>query len=179
MFLGFSVMCIISITRSKFQIALPLILGLFFLLTPAYSQSVAYKALLEGLYDNKFPTVKPEQIQSLSAYQILDTREKEEFEVSHLPGAIWVGYDSFNLETVADLEKDQPILVYCTVGARSQAIGKKLIDDGFTRVFNLYGGIIHWANETKPLMANDQATDRVHTYSRSWGIWLNKGEKVY
>ena len=27
------------------------------------------------------------------AYTILDTRKKEEFEVSHLPGAIWVGED--------------------------------------------------------------------------------------
>lgn len=172
-------MCNKSIAQLRIQITLPLFFGLFFLFTPIYSQSLAYKALLEGLYDSKFPTVKPEQIQSLSAYQILDTREKEEFEVSHLPGAIWAGYDTFTLKNVESLDKNKPVLVYCTVGARSQEIGKKLIEDGFTQVFNLYGGIIQWANETKPLVAEGQSTHKVHTYSRTWGIWLKKGEKVY
>lgn len=179
MFSGFSGMDNYLITRSKIQIALLLFFGLLFLLTPSYSQSLAYKALLESLYDNKFSTVKPEQINSLSTYQILDTREKEEFEVSHLSGATWVGYDTFTLKNVEGIDKNKPVLVYCTVGARSQDIGKKLQAAGFTQVYNLYGGIIQWANDNKPLVAGDQPTKKVHTYSRIWGIWLNKGEKVY
>jgi len=145
----------------------------------ANAQSIAYKTLLKGLYDEEFPTVRPGQISDLKNYQVLDTREKEEFEVSHLQGAKWVGYDTFNLEKVKGLDKNQPVLVYCTVGARSQDIGKKLREAGFLRVYNLYGGIIHWSNESQPLFKDSLPTNRVHTYTRPWGVWLTVGEKVY
>lgn len=145
----------------------------------SFGQSVAYKTLLEGLYDDRFPVIQPKQISNLCNYQVLDAREKAEYEVSHLPKAKWVGYETFDLKNVADLDKNQPILVYCTVGARSQEIGKKLQNAGFTRVYNLYGGIIHWVNESQPVVQNEKPTKKVHTYSKSWGIWLNKGEKVY
>lgn len=121
----------------------------------------------------------PSQIADLTNYQVLDAREREEFEVSHLPGAKWVGYESFSLDGVKSLDKKKPVLIYCTVGARSQEIGKKMQEAGFERVFNLYGGIIHWANQNKALEVNGIPTKKVHTYSKSWGIWLSKGEKVY
>ncbi|SFT87136.1 Rhodanese-related sulfurtransferase [Algoriphagus locisalis] len=145
----------------------------------AVGQSTAYKALLSTLYDSDFPVVKPAELTDLSSYQVVDTREKEEFEVSHLQNAIWAGYDTFSMENVAELDKNQPVLVYCTVGARSQEIGKKLKEEGFKKVYNLYGGLIEWANEEKPIYHGDSLTNQVHTYSRSWGIWLTKGEKVY
>jgi rhodanese-related sulfurtransferase len=96
-----------------------------------------------------------------------------------LKGAKWVGYDTFDLKSVAGLDKNKPILVYCTVGARSQDIGKKLVGAGFENVANLYGGIIHWSNESMPLFKDGQLSNQVHTYSRTWGIWLEKGEKVF
>lgn len=142
-------------------------------------QSFAYRTLLSTIYDSDFPTVKPGELSNLSGFQILDTREKEEFEVSHLKGAKWVGFDTFNMEAVTELDKNQPVLVYCTVGARSQTIGKKLTGAGFTKVYNLYGGIIQWSNEEMPLFQNGKPTNQVHTYTRTWGIWLEKGQKVY
>jgi rhodanese-related sulfurtransferase len=156
-----------------------LFFGILLFSFPAFSQSLAYKTLLDGLYDENFSVLKPEQISSLSQYQILDTREKEEYDVSHLAGAIWVGYDTFDLKNVEKLDRSRPVLVYCTVGARSQEIGKKLREAGFLQVYNLSGGIIHWSNEEKPLMAKGYPTKKVHTYSKTWGIWLSKGEKVY
>src|SRR5690606_29504975 len=130
-------------------------------------------------YKSDVPVLRRAQLSDLSEYQVLDTRQKEEFEVSHLKGANWVGYDTFTLENVAKLDKSKPVLVYCTVGARSQDIGKKLQEAGFTEVYNLYGGLIEWANEEKPIFHADSQTYKVHTYSQSWGIWLTKGEKVY
>ncbi len=156
-----------------------MIAAFFVFSLPAIAQSQAYKAVLSTLYDSEFPVVKPEQITNLNNYQVLDTRERPEFEVSHLKNAIWVGYDSFDLASVKSLEKDQPVLVYCTVGARSQDIGKRLKEAGFTKVYNLYGGIIHWSNEKGALYRGEVPTVKVHTYSRTWGIWLSQGEKVY
>lgn len=156
-----------------------LIAGIFLCSSVVNGQSIAYKTLLSTLYDSEFPTLNPKEISNLSNYQILDTREFEEYKVSHLAGAKWVGYDTFKLASVSNLDKNKPVLVYCTVGARSQDIGKKLSAAGFTKVYNLYGGIIHWSNEAMPLYQNEKLTNQVHTYSRSWGIWLENGQKVY
>ncbi len=167
----------LSFTRNSLSLVFLLV---FFYASPKLSaQSVAYKALLSTLYDSNFPVLKPDQLSDLSKYQVLDTREKEEFEVSHLKDARWVGYDTFSLKKVDDLDKTKPVLVYCTVGARSQDVGKKLKEAGFTEVYNLYGGLIEWSNEEKPIFHDGLPTKNVHTYSKSWGIWLNKGEKVY
>lgn len=159
---------------------LPIVfLGILFFATPSFSQSLPYRTLLSTLYDKDFPVVRPDQVNDFSNYQILDTREKVEFEVSHLPKARWIGYDTFNLKNIAGLDKNQAVLVYCTVGARSQNIGKKLQEAGFTKVFNLYGGIIHWSNEGRSLVVAGKPTKKVHTYTRAWGIWLTNGEKIY
>lgn len=142
-------------------------------------QSLPYQTLLKGLYDSNFPVVMPAQVTNLSNYQVLDAREKEEHQVSHLQNAIWVGHETFNLNSVAKLDKNKPVLIYCTVGARSEKIGKILQKEGFTRVYNLYGGIVHWVNEGRPVFANGKPTPKVHTYSKPWSVWLTKGEKVY
>lgn len=145
----------------------------------ANAQSFGYRTLLKGLYDSDFPVIYANQKEEISKAVLLDTREKAEFDVSHLAGGRWVGYDTFQISSVSDIPKNQPIIVYCTVGARSQEIGKKLKEDGFTQVYNLYGGIIHWVNESNPVFKEEKETEKIHTYSRMWGIWLKKGEGVF
>jgi rhodanese-related sulfurtransferase len=157
----------------------PLFYLLFMLILPVTGQSVAYQTLLKGLYDANFPVLQPAQITDLGKYQVLDAREKEEYGVSHLPKALWVGFDTFSLTSVAGLDKTKPILIYCTVGARSEQIGKLLQKNGFTKVYNLYGGILHWVNEGRQVVVRGKPTSKVHTYSRTWGVWLSRGEKVY
>jgi rhodanese-related sulfurtransferase len=159
--------------------AFPLFYLLFMLVLPVTGQSVAYQTLLKGLYDANFPVLQPAQITDLGKYQVLDAREKAEYNVSHLPKARWVGHETFALTSVAGLDKTKPVLIYCTVGARSEQIGKQLQKDGFTKVYNLYGGILHWVNEGRQVVVQGKPTSKVHTYSRSWGVWLSRGEKVY
>lgn len=147
---------------------------------PTLAQSLAYKALLNKTYEKDFPLVYPEQKELLREAVILDTREEKEYAVSHLKTARWVGYDTFSMESVSGIPKEDTIIVYCSIGARSQEIGKKLKAAGFQHVYNLYGGIFHWVNEDNPVFSPDSVlTDRVHTYNKMWGMWLKKGEKVY
>jgi hypothetical protein len=40
-------------------------------------------------------------------------------------------------------------------------------------VFNLQGSIFKWANEGRPLIANDRAVHVVHPYNERWGVLLN------
>ena len=116
------------------------------------------------------------------AVQVLDAREYTEFEVSHLPSAIFVGYSNFSVDEVTTSlpNKEQAIVVYCSLGIRSEEIGEKLKKAGYTNVKNLYGGIFEWKNKDYTVLdINGAESDNVHTCTKTWGKWLNKGTKVY
>ncbi len=111
---------------------------------------------------------------------ILDAREQSEYNVSHLPKSLCVGYDDFNKNSVAHIPKDAIVVLYCSIGYRSEKIGEKLKKLGYQRVYNLYGGLFEWSNQQLPLEnAKQQSTTKVHAYSKDWGRWIDKGEKVY
>jgi rhodanese-related sulfurtransferase len=105
---------------------------------------------------------------------ILDSREKKEFEVSHLPTAQWIGYEDFDLSRVASINRDKPVIVYCSVGYRSEKIGEQLLRAGFKNVMNLYGGIFAWANEKRALVDTAKhPVTRVHGYDKHWAKLLD------
>lgn len=135
---------------------------------------------LKTLYKNTVPVVSMKEAQDWKNAKLLDTREKEEFEVSHIPNAELVGYDDFELDAVSDLNKSDTIILYCSVGYRSERIGEKLRDAGYKNVFNLYGGIFNWKNQDGIVVdLQNDTTQQVHAYNRNWGRFLKKGEKVY
>lgn len=115
-----------------------------------------------------------------NTYQILDTRELNEYHISHLKNAIHVGYNNFSLKkTTPLLSKEKPIVVYCSIGYRSEKIGEKLLKKGYT-VYNLYGGIFDWKNNTQSIIGpNNKITEKIHCYNKTWSKWLLKGDKIY
>lgn len=104
----------------------------------------------------------------------LDARELEEYNVSHIQNAIYVGFDDFKLNKLSEIDKNANVVVYCSIGYRSEKIGEKLVKEGFTNVKNLYGGIFNWTNNGYPVYQNEVETQEVHGYSESWSKWLNK-----
>lgn len=111
---------------------------------------------------------------------LLDAREKKEFEVSHLKSARWVGFETFTLDAIKQLPKDTPIVIYCSIGVRSEKVGEKLKSAGYQNVRNLYGSIFEWVNQGNTVYdLAEKPTPKVHAYDKKWGIWLTKGEKVY
>ncbi|NND63280.1 MAG: rhodanese-like domain-containing protein [Flavobacteriaceae bacterium] len=113
---------------------------------------------------------------------ILDAREMTEYQVSTIPDAKFVGYNDFSVKKISEeiKDKDTPIVVFCSLGIRSETIGEKLKKAGFKQVKNLYGGIIEWKNNGYPVFTPEGTeTDEIHTFSKYWGQWLTKGVKVY
>ena len=113
---------------------------------------------------------------------ILDAREPKEYKTSHIKDALCVGYDFFEINSITEKvpNKDTNIVVYCSVGIRSEDIGEKLKKAGYNNVYNLYGGIFEWKN--KDFLVYDSEgieTENVHTFSEEWSHWLKKGVKVY
>ncbi len=138
-----------------------------------------YHSMLDDMYKKTVPLAKPADIE-LSDYLILDTRAVDEYAVSHLPGAQFCEYSTFRIQNFEELPRDTPILVYCSVGYRSERIGEKLQRAGFANVHNLYGGIFNWFYEGREIVDSDgNSTDLIHTYNAKWGQWCLKGEKVH
>ncbi|MCC7431231.1 rhodanese-like domain-containing protein [bacterium] len=105
---------------------------------------------------------------------LLDTRENEEFEVSHLENAIFVGYNNFSLDSLKNFSKTDTFVVYCSVGYRSSKIIEKMKNAGFKNVSNLYGGIFYWSNKGFPVFRNGKKTKKVHPYNKFWAKFLNE-----
>ncbi len=144
----------------------------------------AYQAMLDRLYDYTVPLLTVEELDSLRSegvgFVLLDTRSPEEFSVSHIPKAQFLHYEQFDAGQWSHLPKDKPIVLYCSVGYRSEKIGEELRKNGYDQVYNLKGGIFQWKNnEYEVVNSQNMVTDSVHTYDENWGQWLRKGVKVH
>lgn len=139
-----------------------------------------FKLMLNTLLSHSVPEINVDSLETIiSTVQLVDSRELEEFKISHLEGALYAGYDDYDSTIVDRLDKSRPVIVYCSIGYRSEKIAERLIAAGFTDVYNLYGGIFEWVNQGNDVVDESGTTDKVHAYSRTWGIWLKEGEKVY
>ena len=71
-------------------------------------------------------------------HTILDAREKSDYDISHLSGAVYADVrDISSLFTV--LSKEKPCAVYCYTGNRSFVVAQKLREAGYTVVNSLDG----------------------------------------
>jgi rhodanese-related sulfurtransferase len=84
--------------------------------------------------------------------QLYDMRDAGAFSAGHINGAKHL--DPGKLADVADTLKrfkDRLLVVYCEDGSRSTSLTRQLHASGFTKVFNLRGGLATWRTEGLPL----------------------------
>ncbi|SDC91050.1 Rhodanese-related sulfurtransferase [Algoriphagus faecimaris] len=60
-------------------------------------------------------------------------------------------YSSDFAKRVLELPKDEEIYIYCSAGVRSEQAANFLIENGYTQVFHLRGGLGDWARNGLPL----------------------------
>ena len=58
---------------------------------------------------------------------IFDVREKSEYDVSHIANALNFPFKKFKTDQISTISKDKKIVIYCSVGYRSEKIADKLI----------------------------------------------------
>lgn len=85
--------------------------------------------------------------------QILDVRTLEEYNSGHIAGAFLADWTkpSVFAERIKSLDKNKPVYTYCLSGGRSRAAAAQLKELGFTKVYNLSGGIVAWSRAAMPL----------------------------
>ncbi len=155
----------------------------FYLIALLSNAQQSLSELLKNHNKKNIPyiTVQELAMPKTKAY-ILDAREIEEFNTSHIKNAIFVGYNNFILDSVVRKiqDKNSEIVVYCSLGIRSESIASKLKKAGYSNVFNLYGGIFEWKNNNFPVYnLENTETKNVHAFSIEWAKWLKKGNKVF
>jgi rhodanese-related sulfurtransferase len=157
---------------------------LFLVPIAAAQSSKKFNTVVQALYKHSVPQINAQQLsrdlQRTTNMMLLDTRETAEYQVSHIATARCVGYDNFDKKSIENLPKDTKIVVYCSVGYRSERIGEILQQMGFTKVYNLYGGIFDWVNQKNTVVdASEKPVQKIHAYNRLWGKLLNGNcEKV-
>ena len=94
---------------------------------------------------------KYEQKMTQPDVQLIDVRTPEEFAEGHLENAINMDINGDNFDaSVASLDKEKPVMVYCKAGGRSAKAAAKLKEMGFKSISDLDGGITNWNSENKP-----------------------------
>lgn len=84
--------------------------------------------------------------------QILDVRTPEEFREGHILNAINIDVQAEGFEQASSvLYKDLPVYVYCRSGKRSNEAAERLKKIGFSKVYELEGGILQWEASGLPL----------------------------
>ena len=91
---------------------------------------IAYNMITDGSYPNLI---------------ILDVRTQSEYDEGHLENAILIPITELKSRIDELLPyKDNKIVVYCHIGARSSEAAHLLDSNNFTKVYNVLGGITAW-----------------------------------
>ena len=90
-------------------------------------------------------------------FLVLDVRTAEEFRQGHIGGARWLDYYAPDFaERFARLDRNATILLYCRSGNRTSRVSDLAHRLGFTRIFDLRGGILAWSRAGLPLTAGKE-----------------------
>lgn len=88
-----------------------------------------------------------EMMDADSSVIVLDVRTEEEYNQGHIEGSILIPNTEINKRASEELpDKDASILIYCRSGNRSAIAAKKLVNLGYTNVYD-FGGINDWEYE--------------------------------
>jgi rhodanese-related sulfurtransferase len=74
---------------------------------------------------------------------LVDVRERHEFGVMRVPGAVLLPLSTFTA-TFDQLPAGRPLLILCAAGSRSARATDFLLANGYTDAFNIAGGISAW-----------------------------------
>ena len=107
--------------------------------------------LLGGCGENGYQQISQDEAKEMMDSQevvILDVREQDEFDSGHIAGAVLLPVGSISEATAAEVipKKDSVVLVYCRSGNRSKTASEKLVELGYTKVYE-FGGINTWPYE--------------------------------
>ncbi len=114
---------------------------------------------------NSLSTVSQMSVQELKILQtsdesfyLFDVREEWEREIAQIADSRILNEKT--VKFIGDLERDSLMVFQCRTGSRSQSAAEYFQKQGFTRVFNLAGGIDAWSLEIDPEIVRYSRKDK-------------------
>ncbi|MFA6280696.1 MAG: rhodanese-like domain-containing protein [Bdellovibrionales bacterium] len=89
-------------------------------------------------------TTLAQRLKSAMPPVLIDVRESYEFEAGHIDGAKLIPLGSL-ASHLAEVPRDKPVVLICRSGNRSAHATALLIQQGYTNVENITGGMNAWA----------------------------------
>lgn len=103
-------------------------------------------------------TIDSEEMKQLlqnDKIQLVDVRTVKEFNENYIDGAQNIVYDAEFEYKLSPLKKDKAVIVYCRSGRRSTFSADIMEKQGFTKIYELDGGIIQWMKDDNPVKKPD------------------------
>ncbi len=112
--------------------------------TPPKSSQAEPSQTTSGVYHKISAEEAYHMMKDTGKYILLDVRTKDEYDQSHIDGAVLIPDNEIAAKAGEQLpDRSAVILVYCRSGRRSAGAAQQLIDMGYTNVYD-FGGIIDW-----------------------------------
>lgn len=119
------------------------------ILTGSFATSCLDK-VSEGTEVKLVTAEEMQTILELEDVQLVDVRTPQEHDEIRIANSQNIDFMSPTFdEDVEKLDKDKPVILYCKVGGRSAKCAKKLKEAGFTKIYDLEGGISKWKHSDK------------------------------
>ena len=94
------------------------------------------------------------------AVNILDVREPNEVQICRIEGSTLIPLAQLP-SRASELDPDQELIVHCKMGGRSAQAVAFLRQRGFSKAYNLAGGILAWIDRVDPLSRSTDARPHV------------------
>ena len=139
------------------NVMIAVVVGIGVLAANLAAQEKSPQPAAEKKAETKVQNIKPEEFDKLrkadtNTTVVLDVRTKEEFDKGHIPGSKMIDFTGDDFEQqVAKLDKNKTYLVHCASGGRSARATKKMEQLGFSKLYNLEGGMGAWEKAGKPV----------------------------
>ena len=139
--------------KTTFLSALLILTGLYACQPSSTSQSTPTESTNQTSATSVVTLNAQEFATKSTAGTVLDVRTAGEVAQGKIDGAVVIDFYSPDfLNQVSQISKDQEVYLYCAVGARSEEAARMLIQQGYTKVYHLQGGIQGWSQEGLPVV---------------------------
>ncbi len=100
---------------------------------------------MENLSQQKWASLQKQT----TDFEIIDVRTEEEFQSGHIPNAVNINISNppLFMEKMKELDTSKSYFIYCRSGGRSSQACQLLNANGFSKLYNLEGGISKWSGE--------------------------------
>lgn len=110
---------------------------------PEEAQKGAHQSATRVMKEITVADLHKKQQQNSSSFYLLDVREPSEYKQASIAGSVLIPLGSVSAR-LSEIPKDKPVIIHCKSGRRSASASKILLDNGFTDVTNVTGGIDAW-----------------------------------